>query len=237
MHLILEQLLLVATPFLAAATKGKRKSAVKPVKRQVSKSRASLARKKPALAHKKSAQPRKKTAQANKKPMQAKKRSALGQNKLARSKKTRRQAKGASARQLETHGKKNLSHGRTLPAGKPALPIAPKPDESEPLPKPVAPTGRAILLSPENEKYADSEHPTFRWLSVGGATRYEIAWSDDMAMNASHSIFSIATEATIPVEKPLHAGAAYHWRVRGGNESGWGPWSAVSSFRVLEEPT
>jgi hypothetical protein len=137
----------------------------------------------------------------------------------------------------EPHGKKPYPPSRTALVGKSPLPVAAKLEDAEPMPKPVAPTGRAILLSPENEKYADSEHPTFRWLSVGGATRYEIAWSDETAMNSSHSIFSIATEATIPVEKPLRAGGAYHWRVRGGNESGWGPWSAVSSFRVLEEPT
>ncbi len=44
-----------------------------------------------------------------------------------------------------------------------------------------------------------------------------------------------ATEATVPVEKPLIVGAIYYWRVRGGNDAGWGPWSPVSSFRVLEE--
>ncbi len=105
---------------------------------------------------------------------------------------------------------------------------------SEPIAKPTPPTGRAILISPENDKFADSVHPTFRWLSVGGATRYEVAWSDSPDWSQSHSIISIATEATVPVEKPLRMGVTYHWRVRGGNESGWGPWSSSASFRVLE---
>lgn len=105
---------------------------------------------------------------------------------------------------------------------------------SEPAPKPAPPTGRAILISPENDKFADSVHPTFRWLSVGGATRYEVAWSDSPDWSQSYSIISIATEATVPVEKPLRLGVTYHWRVRGGNESGWGPWSSSASFRVLE---
>jgi hypothetical protein len=123
-----------------------------------------------------------------------------------------------------------------MPAAVPATPAtAPKPVEPEPPPKPVPPIGRAILLSPENEKFVDSFHPTFRWLSVGGATRYEIAWGEDAALNTSHSIFSIATEATVPVEQPLRLGGMFYWRVRGGNESGWGPWSAIASFRVLEE--
>jgi hypothetical protein len=105
---------------------------------------------------------------------------------------------------------------------------------SEPVVKPAPPTGRAILISPENDKFADSVHPTFRWLSVGGATRYEVAWSDSPDWSQSHSIISIATEATVPVEKPLRLGVTYYWRVRGGNESGWGPWSSSASFRVLE---
>ncbi len=110
-----------------------------------------------------------------------------------------------------------------------------KPAAAQVLPKPVPPAGRAILLSPENDKFTDHPHPTFRWLSVGGAARYEIAWSEDAVLNASHSIFSVATEATVPAEKPLRFGVTYFWRVRGGNESGWGPWSAISSFRVLDE--
>jgi hypothetical protein len=116
-----------------------------------------------------------------------------------------------------------------------APPAAPKPGVPEPPPRPVPPTGRAILLLPENEKYADSFHPTFCWLSVGGATRYEIAWGEEAALNTSHAILSIATEATVPVEKALRLGGTYYWRVRGGNESGWGPWSAIASFRVLEQ--
>jgi len=106
---------------------------------------------------------------------------------------------------------------------------------SEPAPKPAPPTGRAILISPENDKFADSVHPTFRWLSVGGATRYEVAWSDSPDWANSYALISIATEATVPVEKPLRRGVTYYWRVRGGNEGGWGPWSTSASFRVLED--
>lgn len=102
--------------------------------------------------------------------------------------------------------------------------------------RPVAPTGRAILITPENEKFADSIHPTFRWLSVGSATRYEVAWSETPDFAPSYSVISIATEATVPVEKPLRIGATYYWHVRGGNDGGWGPWSSNASFRALEEP-
>ncbi|MBM3130745.1 MAG: hypothetical protein FJ009_19215 [Chloroflexi bacterium] len=128
--------------------------------------------------------------------------------------------------------------GKTIPAHarKVLPPVAPAPKPAEPAPpKPVPPLGRAILLSPENEKYVDSFHPTFRWLSIGGATRYEIIWGEESALTKHHTILSIATEATVPVEEPLRLGGTYYWRVRGGNDSGWSAWSDVFSFRVLEE--
>lgn len=116
-------------------------------------------------------------------------------------------------------------------------PTQAKPTANEPIQKPAAPTGRAILLAPENDKFTDTLYPTFRWLSVGGAARYEVVWSEEPNWAQAHPVISIATEAAVPVEKPLRAGVTYYWRVRGGNEGGWGPWSAISSFRVLDEAT
>lgn len=192
MNLILERLLVVVAPLLAATTKGKRKPVKKPIKKPVKRVT--------------------KPARAKAKPVRAKK--------------SANPAKGT----------------RTKTSKKPVEPPKPTPNTvkqvvAEPQPKPLAPTGRAILLLPENDKFTDNVHPTFRWLSVGGAARYEIAWSEDAALSTSHSIFSIATEATVPVEKPLRLGGTYFWRVRGGNEGGWGPWSAIASFRVLDEAT
>jgi hypothetical protein len=122
------------------------------------------------------------------------------------------------------------------PEPPPAKTPARRPEPTGPVPKPVAPTGRALLLLPENGKYADSLYPKFRWLSVGGATRYEVEWSEHPDLSGAYSVVSLATEAAVPVEKPLRVGATFYWRVRGGNEGGWGPWSIPSSFQVLEEP-
>jgi hypothetical protein len=52
----------------------------------------------------------------------------------------------------------------------------------------------------------------------------------------AYVVVSAATEAAVPVEKPLTVGVVYYWRARGGNEAGWGPWSNIGSFSVLEEP-
>lgn len=119
-----------------------------------------------------------------------------------------------------------------LPAKAAAAPTKP----AEPAVKPIAPAARPQLLTPENGKYADSVYPKFRWLSVGGANRYEVTWSEHPDLTGSESVNSVATEVSVPSEKPLRVGEIYYWRVRGGNAGGWGPWSSLSSFQVLEGP-
>jgi hypothetical protein len=122
----------------------------------------------------------------------------------------------------------------TLPQPTTLPPKFPEPEP--PAPKPTPPTGRAILIAPENGKLVDTANPIFRWLSVGGATRYEVSWVAEDHGAGGHTLVSIATECAVPVEKPLRVGVMYQWRVRGGNEAGWGPWSPFSTFRVIEEP-
>lgn len=155
-----------------------------------------------------------------------------------RAKKITQSVKSKPVRQANARSKKVRTDKKPVAsavAKHPAQPTPVKPEENEPAQKPVAPTGRAILLSPENDKFTDSLYPTFRWLSVGGAARYEVVWSEEPNWAQAHPVISIATEAAVPVEKPLRVGATYYWRVRGGNEGGWGPWSTISSFRVLDE--
>jgi hypothetical protein len=110
-----------------------------------------------------------------------------------------------------------------------------RPEPATPQPKPVAPSGRAFLLLPENGKYANAV-PRFRWLSVGGATRYEVQWSEHPDFSGAYSTISVATGESVPEDRPLRVGQIYYWRVRGGNDGGWGPWSPAASFQVLEEP-
>ncbi len=133
------------------------------------------------------------------------------------------------ARVTTKRSRHNQLRGKTAP---PSPKIA---EEEEPLPPLVPPIGRAILLVPKDATYVESLHPTFRWLSVGGAAKYEVQWGEDQALATKYATISLATESTVPVEKPLRVDAVYYWRVRGGNDAGWGPWSPISSFRVLEE--
>lgn len=140
-----------------------------------------------------------------------------------------------SANRKKQNSKPGAARGRPAPPPKAPPKVVQPPKPVAPPPAPVQPVGRPILLTPEQGKYADSINPRFRWLSVGGATRYEVNWSQDQNLANAYTVVSISTEAGVPVEKPLTVGATYYWRARGGNEAGWGPWSIVGSFGVLEE--
>lgn len=162
--------------------------------------------------------------------------------KKAQTSRARSTKKAPARRERSTTAKKGKPAGTrgrgSKPRGKAAASSksATKAQVGPPTPKPPAPIGRAILLVPENGKYAESVTPTLRWLSVGGATRYEVMWSEDSGFAGSHSVTSVATGASVPADRPLRVGATYYWRVRGGNEGGWGPWSLPFSFQVLEAP-
>ncbi len=175
--------------------------------------------------------PKKATAKAAK-PRKAKAARAAREKKKAL-RAVKKPARPTSARTAKNDRSGARQKEQVPPAAKVAESRAAR---AEPVPKPVPPSGRALLLAPENGKYADSLYPKFRWLSVGGATRYEVAWSEHPDLSGAHSVISVATEAVVPVEKPLRVGVTYYWRVRGGNEGGWGPWSPAISFQVLEEP-
>jgi hypothetical protein len=96
----------------------------------------------------------------------------------------------------------------------------------------MAPTGMAWLLAPTNGGVEDSTTPTFRWLSVGGAVKYEVEISEAAHFHTATRIASRETAATVSPDKPLQSGGLYYWRVRGGNAGGWGPWSVTWSFKV-----
>ncbi len=147
----------------------------------------------------------------------------------------RRSARSTARRSARAVTRRPATAARVRPAAVIApLPSSP-PNVPAPVVQPSPPMGRARLISPENEKLVDSVHPTFRWLSIGGATRYQVVWGEDPTLSVPHTLQSIATEATVPLESPLQPGKTYYWRVRGGNASGWSPWSETYSFRVLEE--
>ena len=105
---------------------------------------------------------------------------------------------------------------------------------SEPVPPPAAPVRAPALFSPPHGEFAESLTPSFRWFYVGSASHYELVWSLDSHFHKAHILLTNQTAASLPPEQSLVPGTAYVWRVRGGNEGGWGPWSATRTFTTPE---
>jgi hypothetical protein len=120
------------------------------------------------------------------------------------------------------------SNARHDAGEKPVEPFAPPP-------KPQAPISAPGVFSPRGNQAVESLTPSFRWFYVGGATRYEVAWSQDVHFHKANTLISDQTAAFLDAEHALLPGATYVWRVRGGNEGGWGPWSEAASFSAPEE--
>ncbi len=107
-----------------------------------------------------------------------------------------------------------------------------------PPPRPLeAPVGAPSILVPKGGLPISSLTPNLRWMYVGGATRYEVEWSPDphFGRGKSASLIAAQTAITLDAAHELKPATMYKWRVRGGNDAGWGPWSMPESFRSPEK--
>lgn len=122
-------------------------------------------------------------------------------------------------------------------AAPPAPPVAAEEVETvtepaPPPPPPVAPVQAPQLFYPATGEAVDSLTPNFRWFYVGGASHYQLVWSPDVHFHKAHILLTTQTAAVLPPEQALEPNTTFVWRVRGGNEGGWGPWSPSWSFRT-----
>ncbi len=155
---------------------------------------------------------------------------------------TKRASKVARSKPVtRTRSPKSAKRAASAPASKKAVPVhaeePPKPVEPPPPPPPppVAPLQAPGLFSPQSGESAETLTPSFRWFYVGGASHYQLVWSPDANFHRQHILLTNQTAASLPPEQALEPGTTYVWRVRGGNEGGWGPWSAIRSFRTPEK--
>jgi hypothetical protein len=149
---------------------------------------------------------------------------------------------------------KKTSKPKPSPPSKAAATPKSKPDTRAPLPPPAeprrlvppptlpvpdahAPVAAPSLFFPRSGQAVETLTPSLRWLYVGGATRYEVEWSRDSHFGRAQtsSAFSSQTVVDLDSAHALEPGSVYVWRVRGGNEAGWGPWSHAESFRTPDK--
>lgn len=96
---------------------------------------------------------------------------------------------------------------------------------------------RPQLLTPANNSILLA-HPFFSWTPIPGAERYQIQIDESTAFSspvANISLYNVTTYAHGDWRN-LTLDRDYFWRVRGVDaQSNYGPWSAVSAFRVSTE--
>ncbi len=94
-------------------------------------------------------------------------------------------------------------------------------------PRPPAP----ILQFPANGQTLSNNQFTFDWTDVSLANQYLIELSPDSSFGTIIIRDSSLTASSYPLPSPL-ANGTYFWRVKGGNNNGWGPYTPAFRFIV-----
>jgi hypothetical protein len=84
------------------------------------------------------------------------------------------------------------------------------------------------LTAPANNTLVSSDYVSFQWNSVSGAIRYEL----EVSKVSDGSIFKnlvVSATGTTQLGFP-NDGTQFRWRVRAGNNDGWGSWSVYRNF-------
>lgn len=93
---------------------------------------------------------------------------------------------------------------------------------------PDAPTTAPELLGPATGERLTSLRAELGWTGVPGADRYELQISITSNFLSSHIRTTVPDTAY--ASEQFTSNRRYYWRVRGGNDGGWGPWSASRNF-------
>ncbi len=145
-------------------------------------------------------------------------------------KRARVSSRSAPKRAPKPRRKQQLAAAKAPPVA--VQEAAPEPEPLPPPPPPAAPVQAPTLFYPAAGEVVDSLTPNFRWFYVSGASHYQLVWSADVHFHKAHILLTTQTAAQLPPEQALEPDTAFVWRVRGGNEGGWGPWSGAKSFRT-----
>jgi uncharacterized protein YegP (UPF0339 family) len=95
------------------------------------------------------------------------------------------------------------------------------------------------LSSPANNSELSSSSVLFRWNAVSGATKYQL----EVLRGTETAPFKDVTVGNITMSEQfgfLRDGTQYRWRVRAGNNTGWGAWSGyftLTSGSIPVAPT
>jgi hypothetical protein len=101
----------------------------------------------------------------------------------------------------------------------------------------VAGWGTIIPPTPPNPPDPLSPGPAiiFKWGSQNGATKYQLQVSTSSSFTTTIFDADVGNNTSQEVTG-LSLGTLYYWRVRAGNDGGWGNWSTTISVKVNQVP-
>ncbi len=92
---------------------------------------------------------------------------------------------------------------------------------------------RPVQLAPGRGQVAPAGPVRFSWLSVPGATSYQLQVDRTPAFDSPGRVDIVAPETGYTLTLP--AQGDHYWRVRGQSQGSWGEWSATLSFSLAAD--
>ena len=92
-----------------------------------------------------------------------------------------------------------------------------------------------VLVSPQNNSIGNLVSPTLHWNQVTGATKYHLQVAQDSLFTQLAFNDSVISETQKTVEN-LEQLTFYYWRVRAGNNDGYGEYSQAWKFKTKGTP-
>jgi outer membrane protein assembly factor BamB/fibronectin type 3 domain-containing protein len=92
--------------------------------------------------------------------------------------------------------------------------------------------GTTLLDSPSSDKVKEILKPTFKWQSIEFATKYNIQISTNPLFTSSQILDTVTSLTSLYFEKGLIDNTTYYWRVRVGDNKGYGNWADKFTFQT-----
>ena len=96
--------------------------------------------------------------------------------------------------------------------------------------------GVTILDSPSNNKVKEILKPIFKWEAVQFSTKSNIQISTDALFNATPILDTVTALTSLNYTKGLSDNTTYYWRVRVGDDNGYGNWASKDTFQTFVLP-
>jgi hypothetical protein len=96
--------------------------------------------------------------------------------------------------------------------------------------------GITLLDSPYNNKVKEVLKPTFKWQSVQYATKNNIQISTNPLFNTTPLLDTLTGSTSFVYPQFLSDNTTYYWRVRVGDDNGYGNWTLNGTFQTLVLP-